>query len=181
MVCPAFLQKIQTNLGSLNLSYRKKLDGTDDGMLLYRSLWVLGPFLWSQSQGRNVPLGKSRQSEFLPPGQGATSQLESAPGLDTWNQPKRLSVREGIGFLPGILFTQFSCTKPGPALAPLVFSSRSDNGPAMDQTSLPSSFPVSRRWGTGPPAFMMQATSSMSTKSSQFCLSIADLQCYASF
>ena len=56
-----------------------------------------------------------------------------------------LSVREGIGFLPGILFTQFSCTKPGPALAPLVFSSRSDNGPAMDQTSLPSSLPVSRR------------------------------------
>ena len=38
MVCPAFLQKIQTNLGSLDLSYRKKLDGTDDGMLLYHSL-----------------------------------------------------------------------------------------------------------------------------------------------
>lgn len=33
--------------------------------------------------------------------------------------------------------------KPGHALAPLVFSSWSDNGPAMDQTSLPSSLPVS--------------------------------------
>ena len=31
---------------------QKKLDRRDDGMLLYHSLWVLGPFQWSQSQGK---------------------------------------------------------------------------------------------------------------------------------
>lgn len=44
MVCPAFLQNIQTDLGLAGSLLQKKLDGTDDGMLLYSFSVSVGTF-----------------------------------------------------------------------------------------------------------------------------------------
>ena len=132
---------------------------------------------------RNVPLGDSRQSEFLPPDQGAKSQIESAPGAGHL-EPAQETVSErryriSAWDTPHSIFLH----KTWPCFSPFSFvflewqwASRGSDLP----TFFTSCFQKTRSWA----ACLYDAGSEFHVNqefSLFFFLSIADLQCYVSF